>query len=130
MQDLRDLLTSESYDPPAKTFSLEPERYRFFFKNGYGASVVRGPGTYGGPAGLWELAVIIGSEEEFELVNDTPITDDVLGHLTLEDVHATLLLISQLPKRIKYDASKELPFECDTLRIVLDEWPTKETTDD
>jgi len=30
---------------------------RYKFPNGYGASVVRGPYTYGGPEGLFELAV-------------------------------------------------------------------------
>ena len=28
------------------------------FPNGYGASVIKGPYSYGGPDGLWELAVL------------------------------------------------------------------------
>lgn len=47
------------------------------FPNGYGASVVKGPYTYGGGKGLWEVAVLKGEE----LCYDTPITNDVLGHL-------------------------------------------------
>ncbi|WP_279018525.1 hypothetical protein [Megasphaera elsdenii] len=34
------------------------EHYEFHFKNGYVASVIRGPYSYGGPQGLYELAVL------------------------------------------------------------------------
>jgi hypothetical protein len=57
---------------------------RLFFDNGYGVSVVRGPFTYGGPAGLFELAILDAQTQK--LVFNTPITDDVIGHLTEEDV--------------------------------------------
>jgi hypothetical protein len=56
------------------------------FDNGYGASVVRGPGTYGGGSGLWELAVIKWYGEEWDLCYDTPITDEVLGWNTEDDI--------------------------------------------
>ena len=49
------------------------------FKNGYGASVVMHNGSYGGNKGLWELAVL---NEEGDLCYHTPITQDVIGHLT------------------------------------------------
>ena len=57
---------------------------RLFFDNGYGVSVVRGPFTYGGPEGLFELAILDAQTQE--LVFNTPITDDVIGHLTEEGV--------------------------------------------
>ena len=50
----------------------------FKFDNGYGASVVRGPYTYGGDSGLFELAVIKFDGNRHDLVYDTPITNDVL----------------------------------------------------
>ena len=50
----------------------------YSFKNGWGASVVMFPGSYGFEKGLWELAVLDANEE---LCYDTPITDDVIGCL-------------------------------------------------
>lgn len=67
----------------------------FDFPNGYTASVVRGPYTYGGDVGLWEVAVLFHGD----LCYDTPITDDVLGYLTQEEVQVALEQISKLPAR-------------------------------
>lgn len=64
----------------------------FKFPNGYGASVIKGPHTYGGKKGLWELAVL----EQGLICYDTPITNDVLGHLTWEQVENTLDEIKKL----------------------------------
>lgn len=81
------------------------------FKNGYGASVVRFKlplfsftesvryGSYTNNEGEWELAVIKFDSEnsdKFGLVYNTPITDDVLGHLTDEQVEEVLQKIKQL----------------------------------
>jgi hypothetical protein len=68
------------------------------FPNGYGASVVSGPYTYGGEQGLFELAVLRFDDSGYTLTYDTPITSDVLGHLTPEDVATTLDAIEALPK--------------------------------
>jgi hypothetical protein len=68
---------------------------RLEFPNGYSASVVRGPHTYGGPAGLYEMAVMWGDA----LVYDTPVTSDVLGHLTEGDVTERLNEVARLPPR-------------------------------
>ena len=71
----------------------------FRFPNGYGASVVQFPYSYGGDSGLWELAVIRYSGEDddaFSLAYDTPITDDVLGHLSERDVDALLDQVAAL----------------------------------
>jgi|SRR5687767_11196096 len=70
------------------------------FANGYGASVICGQFSYGGEAGLWELAVIWFQGEdnhEFSLVYSTPITDDVLGWLSDEQVAEHLAAIAALP---------------------------------
>jgi hypothetical protein len=63
------------------------------FPNGYGASIVKGPHTYGGPNGLYELAVF---GKDGQITYDTPITDDVLGYLTEQDVEKTLSDIKNL----------------------------------
>ena len=68
---------------------------RFTFPNGYTGSVVRHFGSYGGPQGLWEIAVMY----DGVIVYDTPITDDVLGWQTEEDVKQVLNQIRALPKR-------------------------------
>ncbi len=59
---------------------------RHFYPNGYGVSVVRFPGSYGYSQGLYEVAVIKGNEDDYDLCYDTPITDDVLGHRDERDV--------------------------------------------
>lgn len=67
--------------------------------NGYGASVVQGPYTYGGPEGKFELAVIKWNSddvEDFDLVYDTPITSDVIGWLEEEEVQTYLKQIDAL----------------------------------
>ena len=62
------------------------------FSNGYGASVVNNSHSYGGEEGLWELAVLKGDAINY----DTPITDDVLGWLSDQDVENTLDQIQAL----------------------------------
>lgn len=67
---------------------------RLYFDNGYGVSVVRGEYTYGGPEGLYELAVVDTKTEE--ITYHTPITDDVIGYLTEEGVTALMAEIQLL----------------------------------
>ncbi len=68
-----------------------------FFPNGYGVSVVRFPGSYGYGLGLYEVAVIKGTDEEnFKLCYDTPITDDVLGHRDEQDVENIMQEVQSL----------------------------------
>jgi len=64
----------------------------YSFPNGYGASVIKGPYSYGGPDGKWELAVL----KNDEICYDTPITDDVVGRLNDPEVDRLLRQISQL----------------------------------
>ena len=68
------------------------------FDNGYGASVVRHNFSYGSDKGLFELAVLkfIPDTDNFDLDYNTPITDDVLGSLTEQDVLDTLAQIEEL----------------------------------
>jgi hypothetical protein len=63
------------------------------FKNGYGASVVCTPHTYGGDKGLYELAVL---DSDGHLTYATSVTDDVIGYLRPEDVTDVMEKIQQL----------------------------------
>ena len=67
------------------------------FENGYGASIVCHDRSYGGPfeigkSNLYELAVLY----DGHLCYDTPITSDVLGWQTIEEVNETLKKIEEL----------------------------------
>ena len=66
---------------------------RIEFENGYGASIVKGEYTYGGKDGLYELAVL---NNNGDLIYDTPVTDDVEGYLSEEQVTDLLIKIQQL----------------------------------
>lgn len=58
--------------------------YRIHYPNGYGASIIKSSSSYGGELDLWEVAVL----KDDELCYDTPLTDDVVGYLTEEEVVA------------------------------------------
>ena len=70
-------------------------RARVSFENGYGASIVQGPWSYGGTDGLYEIGIL---DDKGELTYSTPIADDVIGYLTKEGVEKLLQQISELPK--------------------------------
>ena len=70
------------------------KRARIHFDNGYGASVVSHTYSYGGPQGLYEIAVL----KENEIVYDTPVTSDVIGYLEEDEVTDILSKIQQLPR--------------------------------
>lgn len=72
-----------------------------FFENGYGASVIRHKNSYGSSLGLYELAVTKGDAGSWELCYTTPITDDVIGFLTTDDVTTLLNQIEALPCPVK-----------------------------
>ena len=61
----------------------------FEFPNGYGASIIQHSGSYG-----LELAVL----KDGHLYYDSPITDDVIGYLTIKELKETLRGIQSLPK--------------------------------
>lgn len=86
-KDFIDIITSMAKMKPDQI-----ERTVHQFENGYSASVVRGPGTYGWEQGLYELAVL----KNGIVTYDTPITDDVKGCLSEEEVQETLEKIKEL----------------------------------
>lgn len=79
--------------------------HRFYFENGYGASVIKHYGSYGYERDLFELAVLKFHDEdeeeygiggEWDLCYETPITNDVIGYLTNDEVLELLEKIKQL----------------------------------
>jgi len=66
---------------------------RIMFENGYGVSVVCHSFSYGGKNGLYEIAVL---DTDGELTYDTYVTNDVIGHLTPEQVTGIMEQIQAL----------------------------------
>ncbi len=65
---------------------------RIDFANGYTASIIMNQYSYGGPDGLYEIAVLRGDD----VVYDTPVTDDVIGGVEPENVTKILKQIEEL----------------------------------
>jgi len=86
-----DINLSDGYKKSGSTWGGRQKLYHF--KNGYGASVVKHEGSYGGKSGLWELAVL---DAEGSLCYDTEITSDVIGHLNDPEVDQLLERIADL----------------------------------
>lgn len=67
---------------------------RWFFPNGYGASLASGCETYG-----VELAVLKGDRNEWTFAYDTPITGAVIRHIeNLHELERLLHSIFELPR--------------------------------
>jgi len=76
---------------------------RMDFPNGFGVSVVRftiplggGYGSYTDNENEWELAVL----HDGVLCYDSGITDDVMGHLTADEVTHVMRRVQDLPSRL------------------------------
>jgi hypothetical protein len=87
-------LIDSYYERKVTSYGGDQRLYRF--ENGYGASLVKGLGSYG-----LEMAVIKFIHEddnkEWDIVYDTPITDDVIPHIEDDDeVEYYLSRIKQL----------------------------------
>lgn len=76
------------------------------FDNGYGVSVVRfktmfgSYGSYTDNEDQWELAVIEGTADEFEINYSTSVTDDVIGRLSSEDVTELMHKVQKLSQQL------------------------------
>ena len=82
---------------------------KYKFENGYGASVVCHDGSYGGPykhdcENLWEIAVL---DNNGDITYHTPVTQDVIGYQTEEDVERVLKEISELLPISEYQLELE-----------------------
>lgn len=63
-----------------------------FYNNGYGISIAPDVNN----STLYQVAVLIGTEEDYDVCLDTPITDDVIEGLTLLQAHDISKQISEL----------------------------------
>ena len=81
---------------PHKNYPDTGVQAKHFFDNGYGVSVVSFPGSYGFRDGLYESAVLKGTEEDWEICYNSVITDDVLGYQSEEEVEDLLRQIKNL----------------------------------
>ena len=80
-----------------KVLHQESYQYIFKFDNGYGASVIKNPGSYGNKQDLFELAVIKFIDGyNWKICCSTEITDDVIGYLTNDEVLDLLERIKNL----------------------------------
>lgn len=70
---------------------------RVDFDNGYALSIVSHQHSYGGADGNFEIAVL--RADNGQLIYDTPITHDVLGHLNFAEVAEVIAKVAALPKR-------------------------------
>ena len=75
---------------PHKNYPDTGVQSKHFFENGYCVSVVSFPGSYGFRDGLYESAVLKGTEEDWEICYDTVLTNDVLGYQSEEEVEVLL----------------------------------------
>ena len=90
-----------SWEPDFRQFHTQLYfgiHYRFYFDNGYGASVIKAYGSNGYEKDLWELLVLKYDEDRnaWQPCYDTMLTDDVIGYMTDEDVRTTLDIISKI----------------------------------
>ena len=69
---------------------LSGKHARYTFPNGYGISVVNGPGTYSSK-GTYEVGILY----DGHLTYNTPLTDDVLSEQTPEDIDTILSTIEK-----------------------------------
>jgi hypothetical protein len=72
-------------------------QWLFKFENNYGASVIKHFGSYGYEDDLFELAVLYFDEDDiYHLSYNTPITNDVIGYLSNDNVMDYLEKIKKL----------------------------------
>ena len=85
------------YEPYMSRIQFSGTQKIYKFDNNFGASVVQHEYSYGGNEGMWELAVLKFDEEgEWDITYETPITADVLGWLSWEEVEEKLTQIGAL----------------------------------
>lgn len=84
------------YEVPIPYILESGFNHRFKFDNNYGASVVKHKFSYGYDKDLFELAVLYFEDDVPFITYSTPITDDVIGNLTNDEVLELLERIKNL----------------------------------
>lgn len=114
MDDLALMLPTPA-EPPLGEYEvfdrgLSGKQFTVTYENGFGASVIQGPYSYGGPEGRYELAVLHGET----LCYATPITSDVVGWLDALEVVKLLHQIARLAPNEDCSHSRADSFDYDT----------------
>jgi hypothetical protein len=81
------------------------------FDNGFGASVVSNPISYGGSKGQSELAVLRFDGDSYKITYDTSITSDVIGYLEQSEVDELLERIEKLQPHIVIKGGRDDDYE-------------------
>ena len=89
MKKFEDLEFEQVNDAPY----MVGKKSHMHFDNGYGVSVVSHSYSYGGKDGLFEIAVL---DKDGNLTYDTPVTNDVIGYLTEEEVSGVMKEVQSL----------------------------------
>lgn len=91
MKSFKDLIFKPH--PYSKIYEQIGKQAIMNFENGYGVSVLLGDMFYSNGIDTYELAVL----KNGHLCYDTPITDDVLGHKSKEQISEIMRLVQELP---------------------------------
>ena len=89
MKTFEDLEFEQLNDAPY----MVGKKSRMHFDNGFGVSVVSHTHSYGGRSGLYEVAVL---DKDGLLTYETPVTSDVIGYLSEEDVTDVMKKVQEL----------------------------------
>lgn len=92
--DLAKITTQLEQAPAAETAEVHET---VTFPNGRGVSILRNRWSYGGLAGLFEVAVL---DHRGEIDYSTEVTGDVLGWQTVQDVLEVMKQVADLPAAI------------------------------
>jgi hypothetical protein len=89
MKTFEDLEFEQLNDAPY----MVGKKSRMHFDNGFGVSVVSHTHSYGGRDGLYEVAVL---DKDGLLTYETPVTSDVIGYLSEQDVTDVMKQVQEL----------------------------------
>ena len=89
MKTFEDLEFEQLNDAPY----MVGKKSRMHFDNGFGVSVVSHNHSYGVCDGLYEVAVL---DKDGVLTYETPVTSDVIGYLSEEDVTDVMKQVQEL----------------------------------
>jgi hypothetical protein len=105
IDEIASLLNDEpGYGPPG---SVGAEMYRITFDNGYGLSIVKHMGSYGGEDGMYEVALT----KNGEVVYDRNLFQDAIGYLSVEEVINLIDDAKQMAEEDRFELVGEEDYE-------------------